>query len=62
MDLAKKTAQIRDDLSKVVTQCNDEGNFHTAQIAQTALQDAASLAARCKAEAEAAKATASKAE
>jgi hypothetical protein len=52
MDIVKKTAQMKADLSAVVTQCNDEGNFGTAQIAQTALQQVASLATRCAAEAE----------
>lgn len=56
MDIAKKTAQIRDDLASVVSALNAEANYNTAQIAQTALQNAANLATRCHAEAEAGKA------
>lgn len=50
--LAGKTAKIRDELISVVTDCNKVGNFGTAQIAQTAVQNAAQLADRCAAEAE----------
>lgn len=51
--LALETAKILDNLIKVVTDLNKIGNFGTAQIAQTAVQNAASLADRCAEEAEA---------
>ncbi len=49
--LAARTAKIRDDLIDVVTECNEQGNFGTAEIAQTAVRNIASLADRCAAEA-----------
>lgn len=50
--LAELTARIKNELIVVVTDLNTIGNFGTAQIAQTAVQNVASLATRCAEEAE----------